>query len=95
MTSALAKQLSAAAESTVEELERLEDGLRDMRGAYRDHQTQIGVQQQSLLAVRGEIIGRMDMLETRVLEEFSKLTAQLQSIAMALGTNGSGGGKHG
>jgi hypothetical protein len=45
----------------------------------------------SLLAVRAEVLGRLDALEGTVLGQFSQVQAQLQSIAMALGTNGSGG----
>jgi hypothetical protein len=67
------------------------EGLRDNRQRLADQQTQLGAQTVNILAMRREVLDRIETAETKLLEESGKVQRLLLDIKRSLGLNGSGG----
>lgn len=85
--SVLEETVNRFAEQLDDALSQHSADIASLKTADRDKNVQLGAMHISLMAVRREVLERLDAMETTVLEK-------LDAISRQLGTNGSGG-KHG
>ena len=82
------EQLGREIQSSLQEQTRR---VNDAKAGVADHNTQLGVMNISLNAVRAEVLQRIEMCEVKVLTKLEEVDARLAGIARQLGMNGTGG----